>query len=100
MILCAAVMVEITEGDNSRTLIIPCRRHGDGLAIVQEMRNINSDDSRHIQARCQGFIDHQGTFLDRTVAYNHALECGQLSETTRWYKEDHCDTELFSEDLY
>lgn len=100
MILCAAVMVEITEGDNSRNLVIPCRRHEDGFNIMQIMREINSDPARIIRVIEQGFIKHDGEFINRTVAYNHALECGQLSETTRWYKEDHCDSELFSEDLY
>lgn len=99
MILCAAIKAEIRDNTGSRILVIPCRRHGDRLAIVQEMRNISSDPNLNINT-CQGFITNKGEFLDRVDALEHAKECGQLSESTLWYKDDHCDTELFSEDLY
>lgn len=33
-------------------------------------------------------------------ALAHALECGQLSATHRYYQEDHNIDELYSEDLY
>ena len=48
----------------------------------------------------QGFIDRTGRFLDRVEAYKHAIDCGQLSSITSWYKEDHYEDELYSEDLY
>ena len=48
----------------------------------------------------QGFMNHKGEFLDRKEALTHALDCGQLSTTNRWYQEDHNIDELYSEDLY
>ena len=45
-------------------------------------------------------MNHKGEFLDRKEALNHALDCGQLSTTNRWYQEDHSINELYSEDLY
>lgn len=32
--------------------------------------------------------------------FDRLLECGQLSQTVRWDKEDHNIDELYSEDLY
>lgn len=34
------------------------------------------------QQEVEGFIDHHGNFLDRYETYDHALQCGQLSDTT------------------
>lgn len=48
----------------------------------------------------QYHFDHAGRFLNRIDAWKHATECHQLSTTTQWYKDDHADCELYSEDLY
>jgi hypothetical protein len=48
----------------------------------------------------QGFINHKGEFLNRKEALAHAIECGQLTETHRYYREDNGIDELYSEDLY
>ena len=45
-------------------------------------------------------MNHKGEFFDRKEALEHALECGQLSATHRWYQKDHNIDELYSEDLY
>ena len=93
MIICAALKIQI-EG-LFHTTIIPCRRHGDGHSIIADFKN-----EKRATVLEEGFITHTGEFLNRTDAYTHAMQCGQLTQTTRWYKEDHGDRELYSEDLY
>jgi hypothetical protein len=94
MLICAALLVQVEGLDH--TTIIPCRRHGDGFKIIKDL----------VQSRtafkeiAQGFIDDKGNFLDRKEALAHALKCGQLSATHRYYQEDHNINELYSEDLY
>lgn len=93
MILYAALKVQI-EG-LSYTTIIPCYRHGDGYKIIADFKM-----QKKATVLEEGFISNTGEFLNRTDAYVHAVQCGQLTQTTRWYKEDHGDRELYSEDLY
>ena len=92
MLICAALLIQV-EGLN-HTTILPCRRHGDGYEIL---RDLGLRSNKVIE---DGFIDHNGKFLDRKEAWEHAKMCGQLSQSTEWYKEDHRDWELYSEDLY
>ena len=94
MIICAALLIENKE--TCMQEILPCRRHGDGLAFFH---NVNLNIKWKVIG--QGFINHNGTYLDREDALSHAIECGQLSATTREYKQEHFETrELYSEDLY
>lgn len=98
MLICAALLVQVEGLDH--TTIVCCRRHGDGFRILADLGYAPKTKYKVID---QGFIDHQGSFLSRTEAYVHAKECGQLSETTKWYKHDHEEEtihELYSEDLY
>ena len=48
----------------------------------------------------QGFIIHNGEFLDREEAFKHVQEIGQCNATQRWFWEDHKQDQLYSEDLY
>jgi hypothetical protein len=41
----------------------------------------------------QGFVDDNGTFLDRKEAAQHAIDCGQIA-ALKW------PPNLYSEDLY
>lgn len=95
MIICAAMRAD-GFGIDGKDLIIPCRRHGDGYYIL---RSLCKDDGykRHVT---EGFITHKGEFLDRKGALKHARICGQISETCGYYKQDHNQDELYSEDLY
>lgn len=95
MIICAAMKVD-GFADDGGDLIVPCFRHGDGYKIL---RSLCKDDSykRYVT---EGFITHKGEFLGRKGALRHANICGQLSETCKYYKQDHNQNELFSEDLY
>lgn len=95
MLLCAALLVQV-EGLDHET-IIPCRRHGDGYRILQDLGYAPKTKYKVLK---QGFIDRTGRFIDRVEAYKHAIDCGQLSSATLWYKKNHNDVELYSEDLY
>ena len=95
MIICAALLVQV-EGLDHET-IVPCWRHGKGFEIL---RDLGFAPRTKYKVIAQGFIDHDGIFWDRKSALILAKECGQLSQTTAWYKEDHNQDELYSEDLY
>lgn len=95
MLICAALLMQV-EG-LEHTTILPCRRHGDGFSILHDLGYAAKNKYKIVE---QGFIDHDGNFLDRKEAWKHARACGQLSATTEWYKSDHMDYELYSEDLY
>ena len=95
MLICAALLIQV-DGLSHKT-ILPCRRHGDGFEILHDLGCYGNSGYKVIN---QGFIDHDGNFLDRHDAWNHAKICGQLSQSTSWYKEDNRDCELYSEDLY
>lgn len=98
MIICAAIKIQV-EGLDHPT-IIPCHRHGDGFKILKDLGFKPRVEYKEIE---QGFITHQGEFLDRKQAFNHAFINGQLSQTALWYIKDHSNDEpyeLYSEDLY
>lgn len=93
MIICAALLVENKE--TKEQVVMPCFRHGNGFQMIQEF--CLRDKWKVIG---QGFITHENAFINRHGAYCHAILCGQLSAANKWYKEDHRETELYSEDLY
>jgi hypothetical protein len=95
MIICAAIKIQV-EGLDHET-IIPCRRHGYGFKMLKDLGFKPRVGYKEI---AQGFIDHDGDFLNRQDAFKHAIECGQLSATTREYKKTNGEIELYSEDLY
>ena len=41
-----------------------------------------------------------GHFYNRKEAFKIAINCGQLSASTRQLKREKCELELYSEDLY
>ena len=90
MIICAALLIENKEQEE---IVLPCWRHGIGYEIIREL---------HIEGKVlkEGFMNHEGKFLDRYDALVHVMECGQLTQANRWYKEDNREAELYSEDLY
>lgn len=95
MIVCAAIQVKGTTMDCRKIDTIVCgHRHCNCFDIIKYL------NFAHIDTKIQGFINHKGEFLDRKEALAHALECGQLTATHRWYQEDHGIDELYSEDLY
>ena len=94
MIICAALKVE--KCDDFEETIVPCFRHGNGFTILHNLCK-NTNYKGHV---IQGFMTHEGKFLDRIEAYDHALKCGQLSATGREFKLQRREDELYSEDLY
>lgn len=90
MIICAALLIENKEQEE---VVLPCWRHGIGYEMIREL---------HIEGKVlkEGFMNHEGKFLDRYDALVHVMECGQLTQANRWYKEDNREAELYSEDLY
>lgn len=94
MILCAAI--KITMNNIAETSAVICgRRHGDCFQTI-----VMLNDNWKFCKREEGFITNTGEFLNRKEALQHAIECGQLSQSTLWYKEDNKIDELESEDLY
>ena len=64
------------------------KRHG---PIIQQMVK---EGEQRILANEQGFVTHNGEYLDRKQAFKRAVECGQI-------KDDGIpDQALVSEDLY
>ena len=95
MILCAAVDITFVNSNNEVNHLIICgRRHGDCYKTIRQL------DNKHTQWSEEGFITRDGVFLNRKDAFKHACHCGQLSQSTLWYKEDNKIEELESEDLY
>ena len=96
MIICAAI--ELTMNNIAGTKLVICgHRHKNCVEIAQYSLNSNWIHPK----RVEGFIDHNGKFLNRKEAYKHALECGQINQHTKWYRKDNnYEEELYSEDLY
>lgn len=93
MIICAALLFEMN--DTKEQIVVPCFRHGLGYEMLFSMSMLNKG-----KVIKEGFITHSNKFVDRNEAFVHAKFYGQLSQANRWYKEDHGETELYSEDLY
>lgn len=96
MILCAAIKFHIEKTGND--VVVPCWRHAEAYKIMKSLGFQPKDGYKEV---AQGFITTDNEFLDRKEAYEYAIKCGQISQTARWYKEDHEEiAELYSEDIY
>lgn len=96
MIVCAAIKIKYIERPpdaDIKELVVCGLRHCNCFQVIHAMRVSTIE-------RIQGFINHKGEFLDRKEALAHAMECGQITATHRYYQEDHNIDELYSEDLY
>lgn len=71
---------------------IPCHRHGDAFYIISQFVEPSDIDKTRTE---QGFLTHEGVFLDRYAAMDEAVRCGQVSLET----SSSC-SELYSEDLW
>lgn len=94
MIICAAL--KIYDKEHDKDIIMPCFRHGVGLSVLKDLVG----DKFGLNCIFEGFINDKGEFLDRVTALEHAQACGQISQAGLWYKSDHKENELYSEDLY
>ena len=71
---------------------IPCHRHADAFYIISQFLDASEIDKPKTE---QGFLTHDGTFLNRHDAMNEAIKCGQLPPEAK----EQC-AELYSEDLW
>lgn len=71
---------------------IPCHRHGDAFYIISQFLGAGEIDKTKTE---QGFLTHDGTFLNRYDAMDEAIKCGQLPPEAK----EQC-AELYSEDLW
>ena len=95
MIIEAALLVRV--GETPTPIVVPCRRHGDGMAMLRDL--FGGDRTKYVVIE-QGFIDHNGQYFDRKSALSQAMICGQLNATTIYAKRRNKEDELYSEDLY
>lgn len=91
MLVCAAI--KVIPNNESREIIVHGVRHADCFFIVKRL-------NMHDYTVVEGFCDDEGKFYDRFEAFEYALNNHQMSQSTKWYKEDHGEKQLFSEDLY
>lgn len=89
MIICAAIK------DTRTGAVFGGIRHGYIYSAMHDA-GITPPHEKAIE----GFLDEKNNFYDRYVACEIAMTNGQLSATTRQYKCDTSEKELFSEDLY
>lgn len=94
MILCAAIHVTFTRSGKEVETIIPGFRHSSCWELMAAL-GVPTE-----RKETEGFIDHNGQFLDRYDAYERALMCGQISETTLVSKRERRERALYSEDIY
>ena len=97
MIICSAIKVQAL---NNEDVIICGYRHCDCLKSLYLLNPDLSKETRKNGTIEQGFLATGNRFLDRHSAFIHASECGQLSVSTKEFKESRGQKELYSEDLY
>ena len=71
---------------------IPCHRHGDAFYIISQFLDASEIDKTKTE---QGFLTHDGIFLNRYAAMDEAIKCKQLPPEAK----QEC-AELYSEDLW
>ena len=71
---------------------IPCHRHADAFYIISQFLDRDEIDKNRTE---QGFLTHDGTFLNRYDAMDEAIKCNQLPPHA---KDEYA--ELYSEDLW
>ena len=95
MIVCAALKLQIEGLDH--VTILPCVRHGDGFKIIADLGYAPKTNYKVIE---QGFVTHDGKFLNREDAWNYAKEIGQIPAQLRNRQSMINRVELLSEDIY
>lgn len=94
MIICAAIKIQFERNGQTIETVVSGLRHGNCQDLMSDL-----SVPLHRQEE-DGFITHSGAFLDRYDAYEHALLCGQISDTTKAHKESKGERQLYSEDIY
>lgn len=94
MIICAAISVRFMRNEKPIEAVIPGHRHSNCWELMATL------GVPGVREEVEGFLNHKGEFLDRYDAFEHALFCGQLSDTTLTSKNERKERALYSEDLY
>lgn len=94
MIVCAALYII------SESTIICGLRHSDCYSTLYSLNNELYKRAGKEGLFIEGFITTENNFLDRTQAYLHAINCGQISAQLRHDKSLKRENLLYSEDLY
>ena len=94
LIICAAIQVRFERNGKIIETVVPGYRHENCWELLSVF------DAPTNRQEIEGFLNHHGEFLDRYNAFTHALQCGQLSDTTRAVKAERKEQQLYSEDLY
>ena len=76
MIIFVALEIQVEGVDH--VTILPCRRHGEGYFILQDLGYTPKTKYKVLR---QEFITHDGTFLDRKEALEHIKAVGQCNAT-------------------
>ena len=76
MIICAAISIKFNCAGKTVKAVIPDYRH----SSVWELMATLGIPAKWEEV--EGFLDHHGQFFNRLETYDHALMCGQLSDTT------------------
>ena len=95
-IVCAAI--RFTKKGN-KDIILPCARHGDGYKQFAHINFVLTGKYNRGDWNIEeGFIDSNGSFYPREKAYDFMKD--SLPASLIYFKEQHNETELYSEDLY
>lgn len=95
MILAAAIKFRIAATGSE--VILCGARHGD---IFVQMKDLGFGPKEGYEELEQGFIDHSGKFLSRPEAWDHAVQCGQVSYKIIHEREKSGSKQMISEDLW
>ena len=97
-IVCAAIKFT-SKADEDNIIVLPCIRHGDGYKQFAYLNFVLAGNySRADWNIEEGFVDSYGKFHSREKAFD--IMKGSFPASLIYFKEQHKETELYSEDLY
>lgn len=98
MILAAAIKFHV---DSTDADVVLCgARHGD---VFAQLKYLGFEAKQGYTELEQGFIDHNNNFLTREEAFQHAKDCGQISQRIAHMRDGgECagGLKMISEDLW
>ncbi len=95
MILAAATKFRIEA--TGRNVVLCGARHAD---IYEQLEALEFGPKEGYKELEQGFITHEGKFLSRPDAWDHAVSCGQVPYKIRRQREEAGTRQMISEDLW
>lgn len=92
MIRCSAVRLETNDG---KVFVVNGIHHGDCYDIIKELK-----DKWHDAKMTEGFVIHNGKFVDKEEALDYAYDYGQISLAMYGMKMEHDDKILRSDEIF